>query len=135
MSFKINDKVTWVGKIDWELRSFHGEEYSTHRGSSYNSYLIRDEKTVLMDTVWVPYSKEFVANLKNEIDLKQIDYIKSIVIEKDKQIQSKDEQISNLTRLLENSQILLKHEQEKNQLLLESSEVKKKNFWSRFRKQ
>lgn len=75
MSFKINDKVTWVGKIDWELRSFHGEEYSTHRGSSYNSYLIRDEKTVLMDTVWVPFSKEFVANLKEEIDLKKIDYI------------------------------------------------------------
>jgi anaerobic nitric oxide reductase flavorubredoxin len=75
MSFKINDKVTWVGKIDWELRSFHGEEYSTHRGSSYNSYLIRDEKTVLIDTVWVPFSKEFVANLKNEIDLNEIDYI------------------------------------------------------------
>lgn len=75
MSFKINDKVTWVGKIDWELRSFHGEEYSTHRGSSYNSYLIRDGKTVLMDTVWAPFSKEFVLNLKNEIDLKEIDYI------------------------------------------------------------
>lgn len=75
MSFKINDLVTWVGKIDWELRTFHGEEYSTHKGSSYNSYLIRDEKTVLMDTVWKPFSKEFVENLKNEIDLKKIDYI------------------------------------------------------------
>jgi len=75
MSFKINDKVTWVGKIDWELRTFHGEEYSTHRGSSYNSYLIRDEKTVLIDTVWAPFSKEFVSNLKNEIDLNEIDYI------------------------------------------------------------
>lgn len=75
MSFKINDKVTWVGKIDWELRTFHGEEYSTHRGSSYNSYLIRDEKTVLIDTVWSPFSKEFVSNLKREIDLKKIDYI------------------------------------------------------------
>lgn len=75
MSFKINDKVTWVGKIDWELRTFHGEEYSTHRGSSYNSYLIRDEKTVLIDTVWSPFSKEFVSNLKDEIDLKEIDYI------------------------------------------------------------
>ncbi|WP_123054285.1 anaerobic nitric oxide reductase flavorubredoxin [Clostridium sp. JN-1] len=75
MSFKINDKVTWVGKIDWELRNFHGKEYSTHRGSSYNSYLIRDEKTVLIDTVWVPFSKEFISNLKNEIDLKEIDYI------------------------------------------------------------
>jgi len=75
MSFKISDTVTWVGKIDWELRTFHGEEYSTHKGSSYNSYLIKDEKTVLMDTVWSPFSKEFIANLKNEIDLNKIDYI------------------------------------------------------------
>lgn len=75
MSFKITDKVTWVGKIDWELRSFHGPEYSTHRGSSYNSYLVRDEKTVLIDTVWQPFAKEFVANLKKEIDLNEIDYI------------------------------------------------------------
>ncbi len=75
MGYKITDSVTWVGKIDWELRKFHGEEYSTHRGSSYNSYLIRDEKTVLIDTVWLPYDKEFVNDLKKEIDLKSIDYI------------------------------------------------------------
>jgi len=75
MSFKINERVTWVGKIDWELRKFHGDEYSTHKGSSYNSYLIRDEKTVLIDTVWLPFAKEFVANLKKEIDLNKIDYI------------------------------------------------------------
>lgn len=75
MGFKVTDTVTWVGKIDWELKKFHGEEYSTHRGSSYNSYLIRDEKTVLIDTVWLPYDKEFVNDLKKEIDLKSIDYI------------------------------------------------------------
>lgn len=75
MSFKINDRVTWVGKTDWELRNFHGEEYSTHKGSSYNSYLIRDEKIVLIDTVWKPFAKEFVTNLKKEIDLNKIDYI------------------------------------------------------------
>ncbi|HOT21821.1 MAG TPA: anaerobic nitric oxide reductase flavorubredoxin [Sedimentibacter sp.] len=73
--FKISDTVSWVGKIDWELNRFHGDEYSTHKGSSYNSYLIRDEKTVLIDTVWEPFSKEFVANLKKEIDLNKIDYI------------------------------------------------------------
>jgi anaerobic nitric oxide reductase flavorubredoxin len=75
MAFIINDRVTWVGKIDWELRRFHGDEYSTFRGSSYNSYLIRDEKTVLIDTVWKPHAKEFVENLKKEIDLNKIDYI------------------------------------------------------------
>lgn len=75
MSFTINERVTWVGKIDWELRSFHGEEYSTHKGSSYNSYLVRDEKTVLMDTVWRPFAKEFVESLKKEVALEQIDCI------------------------------------------------------------
>lgn len=75
MSYKMTDKVTWVGKIDWELRRFHGDEYSTHKGSSYNSYLIKDEKTVLIDTVWKPFDKEYVENLKKEIDLNKIDYI------------------------------------------------------------
>jgi len=75
MGVKLNDTVTWVGKIDWELRKFHGEEYSTQRGSSYNAYLVRDEKTVLIDTVWAPYDQEFVSKLKQEIDLKEIDYI------------------------------------------------------------
>lgn len=36
MGKKLMDKVSWVGKIDWELKKFHGNEYSMHRGSSYN---------------------------------------------------------------------------------------------------
>lgn len=75
MGKRITDKVTWVGKIDWELKTFHGDELSTHKGTSYNSYLIRDEKTVLIDTVWNPYDQEFVAHLKEEIDLHAIDAI------------------------------------------------------------
>ncbi len=75
MAKMITQKVSWVGKTDWELRRFHGDEFSTHHGSSYNSYLIRDKKTVLIDTVWLPYDEEFVENLKREIDLNKIDYI------------------------------------------------------------
>ena len=75
MSFKIKNNVYWVGKTDWELRKFHGNEYSTHRGSTYNSYLIKEEKTVLIDTVWMPFAKEFVKNLSKEIDLDKIDYV------------------------------------------------------------
>ena len=71
----IKNNVYWVGKTDWELRKFHGNEYSTHKGSTYNSYLIKEEKTVLIDTVWAPFKEEFVDNLANEIDLKSIDYI------------------------------------------------------------
>ena len=75
MSFKIKNNVYWVGKTDWELRRFHGHEYSTHRGSTYNSYLIKEEKIVLIDTVWMPFSKEFVENLSKGIDLEKIDYV------------------------------------------------------------
>ena len=72
---KITDKVSWVGKVDWELRRFHGDEYSTEKGSSYNAYLIRDKKTALIDTVWGPYDKEYVKHLKEDIDLSTVDYI------------------------------------------------------------
>jgi flavorubredoxin len=75
MAFKIKDNILWVGKIDWELRSFHGEEYSTHRGSSYNSYLVRDRKIALIDTVWGKFSGEFVENLQREIPLESIDFV------------------------------------------------------------
>lgn len=73
--FEIKDSVYWAGKIDWELRKFHGEEYSTTHGSTYNSYLIKDKKTVLIDTVWAPFDKEYVQSLANLIDIKSIDYI------------------------------------------------------------
>lgn len=75
MSFTVKNNIQWVGKIDWELRKFHGEEYSTHKGSSYNSYLLKEEKVALIDTVWGPFAQEFVANLKKEIDLNKIDYV------------------------------------------------------------
>ena len=75
MSIRIKNNIYWVGKIDWEHRKFHGDEYSTHRGSSYNSYLVKEDKVALIDTVWKPFAKEFVEKLANEIDLNKIDYI------------------------------------------------------------
>ena len=75
MGRKITDTITWVGKTDWELKKFHGNEFTTVNGSSYNSYLIKDEKTVLIDTAWLPYDKEFVSKLKQDIDLTKIDAI------------------------------------------------------------
>lgn len=75
MKKKVKKNVYWVGKVDWELQKFHGDEYSTHKGSTYNSYLIQEEKTVLIDTVWKPFAKEFVENLSKEVTLSKIDYI------------------------------------------------------------
>ena len=71
----VKGNVSWVGYIDWELESFHGDDYSIMNGSSQNAYLIEEEKTVLVDTVWSPHRFEFVENLKKEIDLHKIDYI------------------------------------------------------------
>lgn len=75
MKIHIKNNVDWVGVRDWELQKFHGNEYSTNHGSTYNSYLIREEKTVLIDTVWKPFAKAYVKNLESEIDLKKIDFI------------------------------------------------------------
>ncbi|WP_292466882.1 anaerobic nitric oxide reductase flavorubredoxin [Methanolobus sp.] len=75
MKKQVKNNVSWVGKVDWELEKFHGEEYSIDKGSTYNSYLIEEEKTVLIDTVWAPFAGEFVENLANEVDLEKIDYI------------------------------------------------------------
>ncbi len=72
MEKQVKGNVTWIGKVDWELRTFHGRELSTHRGTTYNSYLIREEKTVLVDTVWNPYGHEFVQNLSKITDLSRI---------------------------------------------------------------
>lgn len=72
---EIAKDIYWVGSIDWNIRDFHG--YSTHRGTSYNAFLIMDEKITLIDTV----KKEFADDLLNKIgqivDPKEIDYVVS----------------------------------------------------------
>lgn len=75
MKKAIKNNVYWLGKVDWELQKFHGDELTTKHGSTYNSYLILEEKNVLIDTVWMPFAGEFVENLAREIDLNQIDII------------------------------------------------------------
>jgi anaerobic nitric oxide reductase flavorubredoxin len=75
MVTEICEGVYWVGVVDWALRHFHGYELSTPRGSTYNSYLIVDEKTVLVDTVWGPFAEELVANVREVVDPASIDVV------------------------------------------------------------
>jgi anaerobic nitric oxide reductase flavorubredoxin len=75
MKKQVKNNVYWLGKVDWDLRKFHGDDYSTHSGSTYNSYLIQEGKNVLIDTVWLPFADEFVRNLSGEISLDKIDCI------------------------------------------------------------
>ena len=75
MRKQVKNNVSWVGYMDWELETFHGDEYSILNGSSQNAYLIEEEKTVLVDTVWLPHRDEFIENLRAEGVLDKIDCI------------------------------------------------------------
>ena len=70
---EIADKVYWAGKVDDRKVPFH--RLILEKGTSYNAYLIRDEKTALIDTVDMLYGKEFVDSLGREMDLMALDYI------------------------------------------------------------
>jgi flavorubredoxin len=65
--------IHWVGVVDWNLRDFH--DFTTRRGTTYNAYLIEDEKTVLVDTVKHMFSDELLCNIQKLVDLEKIDYI------------------------------------------------------------
>lgn len=75
MPLELAGGVYWVGAVDWSLRVFHGHELSTHRGSSYNAYLIVDEKVALVDTVWGPFTDELIKNIREIIDPARIDFV------------------------------------------------------------
>jgi len=72
-----------VGVLDWNVRNFHGHTYTTHRGSTYNSYLIIDEKITLVDTVYGPFAQELIENIKEVISPERIDYIIANHVETD----------------------------------------------------
>lgn len=73
--------IYWVGAIDWNIRNFHG--YTTPHGTTYNAYLVVDEKVALIDTVKAPFAKEMLDNIAEVIDLKKIDYMISNHVEMD----------------------------------------------------
>ena len=70
---KIAEGVYDVGVIDWNIRDFHG--YSTYRGTSYNAFLVIDEKVALIDTVKAPFADELLGNISQIIDPQKIDYV------------------------------------------------------------
>ena len=75
MVTELTKGVYWVGVVDWGIRHFHGYELSTHRGTTYNSYLICDEKIALVDTVWGPFADEFTAHIRQIVDPARIDIV------------------------------------------------------------
>ena len=78
---EVKPGIYWVGGVDWDIRNFHG--YMTQRGTTYNAYLIIDEKIVLVDTVKHYLSEEMFSRIREIIDPGKIDYIISNHVEMD----------------------------------------------------
>jgi flavorubredoxin len=65
--------IYWVGAVDWNIRDFHG--YSTYLGTTYNSFLIVDDKITLVDAVKKEFTDELLGRISQIVDPKQIDYV------------------------------------------------------------
>jgi len=81
MPVELAPGVFWVGAVDWTIRDFHG--YLTEDGSTYNAYLIVDDRITLIDTVKREMMPEMLARVAEIVDLEKISYIVSNHVEMD----------------------------------------------------
>ncbi len=72
-SVEIKEDIYWVGSVDWSIRNFHG--YSTHQGTTYNTFLAVDEKTVLFDTVKRDFLDDLLYKIGQVTQPEKIDYL------------------------------------------------------------
>jgi len=82
-NLQIMKDIYWVGAVDWNVRTFHGHTYNTNRGTTYNAYLILDEKIALVDTVLGTFSSEMIERIGQIIAPEEIDYIIANHVETD----------------------------------------------------
>ena len=73
MKVPLTGGIFWVGVVDWNVRDFHG--YTTRRGSTYNAYLVVDEKIALVDSVKAPFRERLLEHVAEHVDPKSIDFI------------------------------------------------------------
>mgnify|MGYP003586367760 CR=1 FL=1 len=73
MDTRLTDHVFWVGFIDWAVRDFHG--YTTSRGSTYNAYLVKAEKTAVIDSVKGAYVGALLEHIRAHVPLEKVDYV------------------------------------------------------------
>jgi flavorubredoxin len=71
---KLRDNIYWIGVKNPELRVFD-IIMETKKGTTYNSYLINDDKVAIVDSVKDGYYEEFLGNIKSIIGDKKVDYI------------------------------------------------------------
>jgi len=65
--------IDWIGCVDWDVRDFHS--FDVPHGTTYNSYLIRDNKTAVIDAVKVPYISSLLHNIAKKTELAKVDYV------------------------------------------------------------
>jgi len=80
-AIQISDKIFWVGAVDWSMRNFHG--YETSRGTSYNAYLIVDDKITLIDTAKITFAEELINRIASVVAPEKIDVVVSSHVEPD----------------------------------------------------
>lgn len=73
VNVEIKNGIHWVGAVDWSVRDFHG--YSTNKGTTYNAYLVMDEKVTLFDTVKKSFKNDLLHCIYKVIDPSKIDYL------------------------------------------------------------
>jgi len=72
-STQIGPGIYNVGVADWNIRDFHG--YSTDVGTTYNAFLVMDEKIALVDSVKKEYADQLLDNIARVVDPRKIDYV------------------------------------------------------------
>ena len=71
---KVTDDIVWVGADDRRLTLFEAV-YPSPRGISYNSYLVLDEKTALIDTADRAVTDTFLENVEHTLAGRNLDYL------------------------------------------------------------
>jgi flavorubredoxin len=74
MKVEVTNAIKYIGVDDKTIDLFESQ-YAVSNGVSYNSYLIEDEKIVVMDTVDKRKQNEWLCNLEKELNGKKIDYL------------------------------------------------------------
>ncbi len=83
MFCEISKDIFWVGAVDWNIRNFHGHTFNTSSGTTYNAYLIIDDKITLIDTVFGPFSRDLLENISAIVPPEKIDYVVANHVETD----------------------------------------------------
>ncbi|MGN1302479.1 MAG: FprA family A-type flavoprotein [Clostridia bacterium] len=74
MKFNVTNKIEYIGVNDKTLDLFESQ-YIIPNGVSYNSYIIKDEKNVVMDTVDKRATNEWLENIETSLNEENIDYL------------------------------------------------------------